>query len=156
ADAAQAVVDANPVYSLPRAILAGALVRLGRADEARRMAQSVLEREPSFTIRGTAIYAALEPRVFERFADAWREAGLRQCRQRTEAASGRRIAAQARHRLGHRHDVGDLAVHVAQRHGGVLGVVRADRLARDDHGEIALVGVDRGHADARMGVDAGE
>jgi len=78
ADAAQAVVDANPVYSLPRAILAGALVRLGRADEAKRMAQSVLEREPSFTIRGTAIYAALEPRVFAQFADAWREAGLPQ------------------------------------------------------------------------------
>lgn len=76
ADAAQAVVDANPVYSLPRAILAGALVRLGRADEAKRMAQSVLEREPSFTIRGTAIYAAIEPRVFERFAQAWRDVGL--------------------------------------------------------------------------------
>jgi TolB-like protein/cytochrome c-type biogenesis protein CcmH/NrfG len=76
ADAAQSVVDANPVYSLPRAILAGALTRLGRADDAKAMAQTVLEREPSFTIRGTARYAELDPAVFKPFADAWREAGL--------------------------------------------------------------------------------
>jgi TolB-like protein len=76
AEAAQNVVDANPVYSLPRAILAGALARLGRADEARAMAQTVLEREPSFTIRGTARYVDLGPGVFKPFADAWREVGL--------------------------------------------------------------------------------
>lgn len=76
AEAAQNVVDANPVYSLPRAILAGALTRLGRADDAKAMAQTVLEREPSFTIRGTARYAELDPAVFKPFADAWREVGL--------------------------------------------------------------------------------
>ncbi len=76
AEAAQAVVDANPVYSLPRAILAGALFRTGQHEESKRMAQTVLEREPSFTIRGTAVYAALEPPVFERFAQAWRGVGL--------------------------------------------------------------------------------
>ena len=76
AEAAQNVVDANPVYSLPRAILAGALTRLGRADDAKAMAQTVLQREPSFTIRGTARYAELDPTVFKPFADAWREAGL--------------------------------------------------------------------------------
>src|ERR1051325_2629871 len=43
------------------------------ADRAKRMAQSVLDRDPSFTIRGTAIYAALQPQVFERFAAAWRD-----------------------------------------------------------------------------------
>jgi len=36
ADAAQNVVDANPVYSLPRAILTAALVRLGRVEEEKR------------------------------------------------------------------------------------------------------------------------
>jgi predicted Zn-dependent protease len=76
AEAAQNVVDANPVYSLPRAILAGALIRLGRADEAKAMARTVLEREPSFTIRGTARYAELDPAVFKPFAQSWREAGL--------------------------------------------------------------------------------
>lgn len=76
AEAAQNVVDANPVYSLPRAILAGALTRLGLADEAKAMAKTVLDREPSFTIRGTARYAELDPAVFKPFADAWREVGL--------------------------------------------------------------------------------
>jgi adenylate cyclase len=75
-DAARSVIDANPGYSLPRAILAAALVRLGRVDEAKAMAQTVLEREPSFTIHGTSRYAELEPMVFRPMADAWREAGL--------------------------------------------------------------------------------
>ena len=37
-----------------------------------------LEPEPSFTIRGTSIYAELDPAVFRPFADAWREIGLPQ------------------------------------------------------------------------------
>ena len=76
ADAARKVVDANPVYSLPRALLAAALIRLGRTDEARAMAQTVLEREPSFTIRGTARYSELDPDVFGPFVEAWRAVGL--------------------------------------------------------------------------------
>jgi adenylate cyclase len=76
AHAARSVIDANPVYSLPRAILAAALVRLGRLEEAKTMAQTVLDREPSFTIEGTSRYAELEPAVFRPMADAWREAGL--------------------------------------------------------------------------------
>jgi adenylate cyclase len=76
AHAARSVIDANPVYSLPRAILAAALVRLGRLEEAKTMAQTVLDREPSFTIQGTSRYAELEPAVFRPMADAWREAGL--------------------------------------------------------------------------------
>jgi len=57
ADSARSVIAANLAYSLPRAILAAALVRLGRLDEARATAQAVLEHEPSFTIHGTARYA---------------------------------------------------------------------------------------------------
>ena len=76
ADSARSVIAANSVYSLPRAILAAALVRLGRLDEARAAARTVLEHEPSFTIHGTARYSELEPAVFRPMADAWREAGL--------------------------------------------------------------------------------
>ena len=76
ADAGQSVIDANPGYSLPRAVLAAALMRLGRVDEAKAMAQTVLECQPSFTIHGTSLYAELEPKVFRPLADAWREVGL--------------------------------------------------------------------------------
>ena len=76
ADSARSVIAANSAYSLPRAILAAALLRLGRLDEARAAARTVLEYEPSFTIHGTARYAELEPAVFRPMADAWREAGL--------------------------------------------------------------------------------
>jgi len=76
AEAARSVIDVNPVYSLPRAFLAAALIRLGRTEEAKTIAQTVLECDPSFTIRGTSIYAELEPAVFGPFAEAWREAGL--------------------------------------------------------------------------------
>jgi TolB-like protein len=76
ADAARNVIDVNPVYSLPRAFLTAALVRLGRMEEARTMAQTVLECAPSFTISGTSRYSELEPAVFRPMADAWREAGL--------------------------------------------------------------------------------
>ena len=75
-DAARNVIDLNPVYSLPRAFLTAALVRLGRIEEAKAMARTVLECDPSFTIRGTSRYAELEPAVFRPMADAWREAGL--------------------------------------------------------------------------------
>jgi adenylate cyclase len=75
-EAARNVIDVNPVYSLPRAFLVAALVRLGRIEEAKAMAKTVLECDPSFTIRGTALYAELEPAVFRPMADAWREAGL--------------------------------------------------------------------------------
>ena len=76
ADSARSVIAANSAYSLPCAIFAAALVRLGRLDEARAAARTVLEHEPSFTIHGTARYAELEPAVFRPMADAWREAGL--------------------------------------------------------------------------------
>jgi adenylate cyclase len=75
-EAARNAIDVNPVYSLPRAFLTAALVRLGRLDEAKAMAQTVLECDPSFTIQGTARYSELEPAVFRPMADAWREAGL--------------------------------------------------------------------------------
>jgi TolB-like protein len=76
ADAARKVVDVNPGYSLPRAILAAALIRLGQLEEAKAIARTVLEREPSFTISGTARYVELDPSVFRPMAEAWCEIGL--------------------------------------------------------------------------------
>jgi adenylate cyclase len=76
AEAARNVIDVNPVYSLPRAFLTAALVRLGRLEEAKAMARTVLDCDPSFTIGGTSRYAELEPAVFRPMAEAWREAGL--------------------------------------------------------------------------------
>jgi hypothetical protein len=70
------VIDANPVYSIPRALLTAAIIRLGQVEEARAMAKTVLECDPSFTISGTSRYSELEPAVFRPMADAWREAGL--------------------------------------------------------------------------------
>jgi hypothetical protein len=56
--------------------LAAALTRLGQLDEARAIARTVLEREPSFTIAGTARYVELDTMVFRPMADAWSEIGL--------------------------------------------------------------------------------
>ena len=49
---ARNVIDLNPVYSLPRAFLTAALVRLGRIEEAKAMARTVLDCDPSFSISG--------------------------------------------------------------------------------------------------------
>jgi TolB-like protein len=75
-DAARHAIGTNPSFSIARAILAAALLRVGRAAEAKATARDVLECEPTFTIHGLAVSAELEPAVFGAFADAWREIGL--------------------------------------------------------------------------------
>ena len=74
--AARCVIESNPSFSVTRAILAGALLRLGRLGEAKAAAQTVLECQPSFTIRGISTYSQLNPSVFKQFADVWSEVGL--------------------------------------------------------------------------------
>ena len=74
--AAQNAVHANPSFSLAQAVLAAALLRVGRTVEARAAARKVLEFQPTFTIGGISRIAELEPAVFKPFADAWREIGL--------------------------------------------------------------------------------
>jgi adenylate cyclase len=76
AEAAQSAIDSNPRFSVPRAMLAAALVRLGRAAEANAAAQRVLELQPGFTIRGFAQTVGIAADVYARFAAAWREVGL--------------------------------------------------------------------------------
>ena len=76
ADAARSAVDANPGYSNTHAHLAAALMQLGRVEEAKAEAQTVLECQPSWTIRGFSLIVELEPAVFRPLADAWRKVGL--------------------------------------------------------------------------------
>jgi adenylate cyclase len=71
-------LGANPHFSITHAVLAAALMRLGRVEEAKATAQLVLKCEPSFTIRGTLLITGLEPAVFEPLVDAWSEVGLPQ------------------------------------------------------------------------------
>ena len=75
-DAAQQAVESNSRFSSPHALLAAALVRLGRIEEAKAAAQRVLALQPSFTVRGFGTTVGQEPAVFLPFAEAWREAGL--------------------------------------------------------------------------------
>ncbi len=76
-DAAQSAVHANSRFSIAHAVLAAALLRTGRAEEAKAAAQIVLEHEPTFTIHGVRLVAGgLEPAVFKPFADAWCELRL--------------------------------------------------------------------------------
>ena len=73
-DAAQNAVRYNPHFAPARAVLAAALLRVGRAAEAKAAGRDMLECEPSFT---TQAFSALELEraVFMPFAEAWRELG---------------------------------------------------------------------------------
>jgi adenylate cyclase len=75
ADEARIAIDGNPAFSIPRAVLAASLLRLGRLEEARTAAGTVLECEPSFQSCKFS-HHALEPAVFIALSDAWRELGL--------------------------------------------------------------------------------
>jgi tetratricopeptide (TPR) repeat protein len=74
-DAAQDAVDYNPHFGPARGVLAAALLRVGRASEAKAAGRAMLECEPNFTIRALSI-VELEPAVFTPFVEAWRELGL--------------------------------------------------------------------------------
>ena len=74
-DEARIAIDGNPAFSIPRAVLAASLLRLGRMEEARTAAGTVLECEPSFQSRKFS-HHALEPAVLIALSDAWRELGL--------------------------------------------------------------------------------
>jgi tetratricopeptide (TPR) repeat protein len=66
----------NPHFSIPHALMAAALVRLGRTFEANVEARRVLELEPAFSIRSSSARIGLAPEMHISFADSWEEAGL--------------------------------------------------------------------------------
>ena len=73
-DAAQNAVHCNPHFGPAHAVLAAALLRAGRAAEAKAAGRGMLECEPTFTTRAFSA-VDLEPAVFAPFAEAWRELG---------------------------------------------------------------------------------
>ena len=75
ADEARTSIGSNPAFSIPRAVLAASLLKLGRVDEAKLAARLVLDCEPSFKSQKLA-HLALEPAVLIALSDAWRELGL--------------------------------------------------------------------------------
>jgi TolB-like protein len=75
-NAARHSVDVNPYFSVPHALLAAALVRLGLTKEAKSEAQKVLALDPTFTIARFAVTAGLVPAVYDEFGEAWQTAGL--------------------------------------------------------------------------------
>jgi TolB-like protein len=73
-DAARNAVHYNPHFGPARAVSAAALLRVGRAAEAKAAGREMLECEPTFTTRAFSA-VELEPAVFAPFAEAWRELG---------------------------------------------------------------------------------
>jgi TolB-like protein len=72
--AARNAVHCNPHFGPARGVLAAALLRVGRAAEAKAAGRDMLECEPTFTTRAFSA-VALEAAVFAPFAEAWRELG---------------------------------------------------------------------------------
>ncbi len=75
-DAARSAIRSNPRFSVCYAVMAAALLRIGRVADAKAAARKVLEIQPTFTIRGQLRTHELEPAVFKPFVVAWREIGL--------------------------------------------------------------------------------
>ena len=76
ASAASRASTANPRFSVPRYLHAAALVRLGRLEEAKAMADMALALQPGFTISGLALGNLALPERMAMLAEALREAGL--------------------------------------------------------------------------------
>jgi adenylate cyclase len=66
----------NSHFSIPHALMAAALIRLGRISEANIEARRVLDLEPSFSIQNGSAKLGLAPEMHMAFAHAWKEAGL--------------------------------------------------------------------------------
>ena len=76
ASAASRASAANPRFSVPRYLHAAALVRLGRLDEAKAMAEVLLELQPGFTVSGLVSGNITTPERMRTLAEALHRAGL--------------------------------------------------------------------------------
>jgi adenylate cyclase len=75
-DAARRAIELNPTFSVPYAYLTAALVGLGRMEESRAAALSLLRFDPNFSIRRFSVTVGVNPAVFAAFSEAWLKAGL--------------------------------------------------------------------------------
>ncbi len=75
-EAAQHAVESSPDFSVPHLLLAAANVRLRLYIEATSAAQQALTLDPKFKIGGYSATVGRVPRIFDAYAEAWREAGL--------------------------------------------------------------------------------
>jgi adenylate cyclase len=76
ANYARRAVQSNPNFSMSHCLLAAALAKLGRADEAKAAAKQALALQPSFSSSGTCTSLGIVPALAETLTKAWREAGL--------------------------------------------------------------------------------
>ena len=76
AEAASRAIKSNPRFSVPHALLAAALVRMGRVSEASAAVRQVLAVQPTFSVRGLSATVGHVAAVYQPFADAFRDAGL--------------------------------------------------------------------------------
>ena len=74
--AARRAVQANPAFSVAHAVLAAALAKSGRTQEAKDVAAQVLTLQPSFSSTRLCGAIGIEPTLAVAFSQAWREAGL--------------------------------------------------------------------------------
>jgi adenylate cyclase len=75
-DAAERAVEGNPAFSVPRALLSAALVRLNRKQEAIAEARRLIDLDPTFTTRNWSVTVGMVPEVFVPFANALHDAGI--------------------------------------------------------------------------------
>jgi tetratricopeptide (TPR) repeat protein len=75
-EAAQRAGESNPHFSVPPILLSAALQRLGRKPEAEVAAGRARTLNPGFSISGYRVTVGRVPRVFDAFAEAWREVGI--------------------------------------------------------------------------------
>jgi TolB-like protein len=76
ANAARRAVLSNPGFSVSHSLLAAALAKLGRTEEAKAAAMQVLAREPSFSSHRYCAAIGVVPKLAAGFTEAWKSAGL--------------------------------------------------------------------------------
>ena len=74
--AARRAVQSIPSFSVSHSLLAAALAKLRRIDEAKAVAQAVLALDPSFTVAKFCSVVGLPSALAEPLADAWSRTGL--------------------------------------------------------------------------------
>jgi TolB-like protein len=75
-NAARRSVQSNPGFIVPHTVLAAALAKLGRTEEAKAAAMQVLALQPSFSSSGFCAAIAIMPVLAEPLVKAWRQVGL--------------------------------------------------------------------------------